>query len=39
MGKISRGYSVKEFLNVVFLIPSIFSMIWLGLFSGTSIWM
>lgn len=37
LGKISRGYTVSEVLNVTFLIPSIFSIIWLSLFSGTTI--
>ena len=39
LGKISRGYTVRETLNVVFVIPSVFSIIWMALFSGTSIWM
>jgi choline-glycine betaine transporter len=37
LGRISRGYTVRETLNVVFIIPSIFSVLWLVIFSGTVI--
>lgn len=37
LGKISRGYTVRETLNAIFVIPSLFSVIWMALFSGTSI--
>ncbi len=37
LGKISRGYTVRETLGAVFLIPSLFSVVWMALFSGTSI--
>ncbi len=36
LGKISKGYSVREVINVVVIFPSLFSAIWLGLFSTTS---
>lgn len=37
LGKISRGYTVRETLNALFLIPSLFSVVWMALFSGASI--
>ena len=37
LGKISRGFTVKQVLNVTFLIPSLFSVVWMALFSGTCI--
>jgi choline-glycine betaine transporter len=37
LGRISRGYTVRETLNVVFVIPSVFSILWLVIFSGTAI--
>lgn len=37
LGRISRGYTVRDALNVIFIIPSLFSVVWLTIFSGTSI--
>ena len=37
MGKISRGFTVREVINVIFFIPALFSVAWVGLFSGTAI--
>jgi len=37
LGRVSRGYTVRDALNVIFIIPSVFSIVWLVLFSGTSI--
>jgi len=37
LGRISKGYTVREVLNAVFVIPAIFSVLWLVLFSGTAI--
>jgi choline-glycine betaine transporter len=37
LGRVSKGYTVREALNVTFIIPSVFSLIWLGIFSGTAI--
>lgn len=37
LGKISRGYTVRETLNAIFVIPSVFSVVWMALFSGTAI--
>ena len=38
LGKISRGYSVKEAIRVIVVFPSMFSVIWLGLFSASSVY-
>ncbi len=37
LGRICRGYSIREAITVIFIFPSVFSIIWLVLFSGTSI--
>ncbi|MDR3135753.1 MAG: BCCT family transporter, partial [Deltaproteobacteria bacterium] len=37
LGRVSRGYTVREALIVIFIIPSVFSLVWLGIFSGTAI--
>ena len=38
LGRISRGYTVRETLNVVFVIPAVFSVIWMALFAGSAIY-
>ncbi len=38
LGRVSRGYTVREALNVLFIIPSLFSVVWMVLFSGSSIY-
>lgn len=38
LGKISRGYSVREVIRVIVIFPSLFSVAWLGLFSTSSIY-
>lgn len=38
LGRISRGYTVRQTLNAVFWIPAAFSVLWMALFSGSSIW-
>lgn len=38
LGRISRGYSVKEVINVIILFPGLFSVAWLGLFSASSLY-
>ncbi|MBR2188757.1 MAG: BCCT family transporter [Eubacterium sp.] len=38
LGKISRGYSVKEVIRVIVVFPALFSVAWLGLFSSSSIY-
>jgi choline-glycine betaine transporter len=37
LGKISRGFSVKEAVMALFVIPAGFSLVWIGLFSGSAI--
>lgn len=39
LGKIAYGHSVRKFIAVNLIAPSVFSMIWLGVFSSTSIYM
>lgn len=38
LGRISRGYTVREMLVVNLIIPAIFSSIWLGLFSSLAVY-
>lgn len=38
LGRISKGYSVKEIVRVVVVFPSLFSVAWLGLFSSSSMY-
>lgn len=38
LGKILRGYTIRDAIKCNFIIPSIFSMIWMGLFSTASIY-
>ena len=38
LGKISRGFTVREAVMAQFVLPSIFSMCWIGIFSGSSIY-
>ena len=38
LGKISRGYSVKEMIRVIIVFPAVFSIAWLGLFSSASMY-
>ncbi len=37
LGKIARGYSVKEFIRINLLYPSLFSIAWMMIFSTTSL--
>ncbi|MEG3753364.1 BCCT family transporter [Psychromonas arctica] len=39
LGKISRGYTVKEFIQVNVIYPSLFVFLWISVFSGTAIFM
>lgn len=39
LGKISRGYTVRQMIQAIVVIPSIFSMVWISLFSGASIYL
>jgi len=38
LGRISRGYSVRETIQVIVVYPALFSVAWLGLFSSSSIY-
>ena len=38
LGRISRGYSVREAIRVIVVYPALFSLAWLGLFSSSSIY-
>lgn len=39
LGKISRGYTVKEFIQINVIYPSLFILIWVSVFSGTAVYM
>ena len=38
LGRISRGYSVREAIRVIIVFPALFSVVWLGLFSSSSLY-
>ncbi|WP_246837748.1 BCCT family transporter [Salinicola sp. MH3R3-1] len=38
LGKISRGYTVREFLRVNLLYPALFASAWILIFSGTALY-
>ena len=38
LGKISKGYSIKEAIRVIVVFPALFSVAWLGLFSASSVY-
>jgi len=37
LGKISRGYTVRQFIIVNLLLPSLFGFLWFSIFSGSSL--
>ena len=39
LGKVGRGYTVKEFIRISMLYPALFSMVWICIFSGTTIYL
>ena len=39
IAKISRGRTLREFVTVVIMIPSVVCLLWFGIFGGTSMWM
>lgn len=39
LGKIARGYTVRQFLVVNLIAPSIFACVWMSIFSGTALYM
>lgn len=38
LGRISKGYKVRDFLLTNFILPSIFCIVYISIFSGTIIW-
>ncbi|MDO5410339.1 MAG: BCCT family transporter [Lachnospiraceae bacterium] len=38
LGKISKGYTIRQVLNAIFVIPAVFSVIWMVLFSASAIY-
>lgn len=38
LGRISKGYTVREIIRVCVVFPSLFSVVWLGLFSSSSLY-
>lgn len=38
LGKIAKGYTVKEFIRINLLYPSLFSIVWMMIFSNTSLY-
>ncbi|WP_106420529.1 BCCT family transporter [Salinicola tamaricis] len=38
LGKISRGYTVRQFLRVNLLYPALFACVWILIFSGTALY-
>ncbi len=39
LGKIARGYTVKEFIQVNLLFPSLFILFWVSVFAGTALYL
>lgn len=39
LGKIARGYTVREFIQVNVIYPSLFVLLWISVFSGAAIFM
>ena len=39
LGKIGKGYTVKEFIRISMIYPALFSMVWICIFSGTTIYL
>jgi len=37
LGRIARGYTVREFLQINLIFPSLFALAWIAIFSGTSL--
>ncbi|BDM63426.1 BCCT family transporter [Shewanella sp. NFH-SH190041] len=38
LGKIARGYTVKEFIQINLIFPSLFILLWVSVFGGTAIY-
>jgi len=39
IAKISRGRTIRQFVTVVIMVPSIVCLLWFGIVGGTSMWM
>ncbi|WP_417474067.1 BCCT family transporter [Leisingera sp.] len=39
LGKIARGYTVRQFLLVNLVAPSVFACVWMSIFAGTALFM
>ena len=39
LGKIARGFTVREFIQINVIFPSLFILLWISVFSGTAIFM
>jgi len=39
LGRIARGYTVREFIRMNFLFPSLFAVLWISVFSGTTLYL
>lgn len=39
LGKIARGYTVREFIQVNVVYPSLFILLWVSVFAGTAVYM
>ncbi len=37
LGRISRGYTVRQYINFNLIIPSLFAIIWMTIFSGSTL--
>lgn len=37
LGRIARGYTVREFLQINLIFPAVFSIIWVAIFTGSAI--
>jgi choline-glycine betaine transporter len=37
LGRISRGYTVRELILFNWIVPALFSMVWMSIFSGTAL--
>ncbi|WCL81328.1 BCCT family transporter [Saprospira sp. CCB-QB6] len=38
LGKIARGYTLREMLLFNWILPSIFALIWMSIFGGSALW-
>ena len=38
LGKISKGYTIRQMIRVIVVIPALFSMTWIVLFSGNAVY-